>query len=58
MATKIEKKKDNRVGIWVKIPPDLRNMFKSYCAKRGKTMNQLLARFIKNTISGKIKREE
>jgi len=56
MATTV--KKDTRVGIWVKIYPDLRNMFKAQCAKRGKTMNQVLARFIKNSVAGKIKETE
>lgn len=57
MAT-TETKKDVRVGIWVKTSPDVRNLFKSCCAKRGKTMNQMFVRFMKNTISGKIEKQE
>ena len=45
-------KKDERkvVAFWVKIPPDLRNLFKSYCAKRGKTMTQMIIKLMKKTI--------
>jgi len=51
-------KQNNRVGIWVKVSPDLRNMFKASCAKRGRDMNQVLARFMKNYVTGKAKQAE
>jgi len=46
-------KNAERVSLWIKLPPDLRNLFKAYCAKRGKTMTQLIVKFMKNTLSGK-----
>ena len=52
---KEEIKKDDRVALWLKLNPDLRNQFKAWCAKRGKTMTQVLLKFVKTTVTPKTK---
>ena len=48
-----KKKKPQRNGIiYVRLIPDnVKNYFKAYCAKRGKSMSEVLIEFMERTVS-------
>lgn len=45
-----KKKEKNKTVLWMYILPEIKYLFKAHCAKRGRTMTEIITDFMKDCI--------